>query len=60
MERIRLKKEELLFDMPLYAIYMVLGDGWYVANKTTYIAKRFGFEKYTSYLDVIDYADSIC
>lgn len=55
---IKFKKEELLFDMPCYTIFMVLGDGWYVANKLTKTAKRFDFKNH-SYLDVIDYADSI-
>ena len=59
MGMVRLVKEELLFDMPLYSIYMVIGDGWYVANKATRKARRFNFKEF-SYLDVITYADSIC
>lgn len=56
---VKLQKEYMLFDMPLYTIYMVIGDGWYVGNKVTNEAKRFSFKNH-SYLDVIDYADSIC
>lgn len=53
------KKEDIISDMPLYRIYMVIGDGWYVANKLTKKYRRFGFEKYDNSLVVLDYAMSI-
>lgn len=56
--KIRFKKEDVIFDMPLYTIFMVLGDAWYVLDKATRIAKRFSFERFT-YLDVMEYAESI-
>lgn len=56
--KIRLSKEDIIFDMPSYTIYMVLGDGWYVVDKNLKKAKRFNFRDY-SYLDVMDYAESI-
>ena len=33
MEKIRLCKEDKIADMPLYAIYLVAGEGYVVANK---------------------------
>lgn len=51
--------EEILADMPLYAIFMVIGDGWYVGNKSTRKLKRFGFNDSCTYLDVLEYAESI-
>lgn len=57
---LKFTKEELIADMPLYSIFMVLNDGWYVANKITRKVRRFCFEDYYSYLDVLNYADSIC
>ena len=56
--KIKFSKEELIFDMPYYAIYMIIGEGWYVANKITKKLQKFEFATY-SYLDVINYADSI-
>lgn len=56
---VKLVKDDLLFDMPLYSIFMVVGDGWYVANKMKRTAKRFNFKEF-SYLDVMNYANSIC
>lgn len=55
--KVRLLKEDRIVDMPLYSIYMVIGDGWYVVNKNTKTARRFN--KDYSYLDVMDYAESI-
>lgn len=45
--------------MPFYAIFMVLGDGWFVANKINKSVKRFSFKEH-SYLDVMEYAETIC
>lgn len=56
--KVRLLKEDRLFDMPSYAIYMVLGDGWYVVDKEAKKARRFNFKEY-SYIDVMNYADSL-
>ena len=49
--KIKFEKDDIIFDMPLYTIFMVLGDGWYVLNKNTKIARRFGFERFSSYLE---------
>lgn len=59
MGYIKLYKDDILFDMPLYSVYMIIGDGWYVVDKTTRRARRFNFIEFT-YLDVMNYADSIC
>ena len=41
MEKIRLCKEDKIADMPLYAIYLVAGEGYVVANKITRRARVF-------------------
>ena len=52
-------KEELIADMPSYYIFMVLGDGWYVYDKLNRKTKRFDFRTTTSYLKVLEYAESL-
>lgn len=54
----KFKKDELIADMPLYSIFMVIADGWYVGNKLTGTVKRFSFRTST-YVDVLEYADRI-
>ena len=54
----KFSKDEVLFDMPLYTIYMVIGDAWYVGNKLNRTLHRFSFLNF-SYVDVINYAESI-
>ena len=57
---IKFKKDELIDDGPLYNIYMVIGDGWYVLNKESMRATRFSFLRNYSYMDVLSYAENIC
>ena len=56
--KIKFNKEDKIADMPDYSIFMVIGDGWYVLDKLNHTAKRFGFERYDSYLVVLDYVES--
>ena len=50
----KFKKEEIICDMPLYSIFFVIGEGWYVGNKT-----KMSVKKFTSYMDALNYAESI-
>lgn len=54
----KFKKDELIAACPLYSIFMVVADGWYVGNKMTRTVKRFSFITST-YVDVLEYADKI-
>lgn len=55
MGKIRLFKEDKIADMPHYAIYLVPGEGYVVANKLTRTATTFK----TDYMEVLDYAMKI-
>ena len=51
----KFKKEELIDDMPLYSIFFVIGEGWYVGNKMDRTVRKIT----TSYVDALNYAESI-
>ena len=53
------KDDQCIANMPYYRIYLKEGDGWYVINKLVGRYRRFGFENYNSFLDVLDYAINI-
>ena len=55
---VKLCIEDLVLITPLYSLYFIEDDGWYVFNKTTHEAVKFPIGDFT-YLDVLNYVDSI-
>ncbi len=53
--RRKFTKEEVITDMPLYTIFFVIGEGWYVANKL----ERKIVKITSSYLDALNLAELI-
>lgn len=57
----KFKPDELIASIdPIYRIYMVFGEGWYVVNGLTKQTRFFDFKNTKSYLEVLDYAESLC
>ena len=56
----KFKPDELIASVePIYRIYMVFGEGWYVVNRLTKKTRFFDFKNTKSYLEVLDYAESL-